>query len=72
MEAASTTMGSAVGVNLPMVLAAICAATISFLLVSAWQSTLVHAKNEEGGPAKITRCSFKLNFVKVIDRLLVS
>ena len=55
METTSTA-GHTAGLLIPVILAAICAAAVSFLAVSVWQSTLKHARGAAEGSTKDLKC----------------
>lgn len=44
------------GLLISVILAAICAAAFSFLAVSVWQSTLLHARGAAEGSTKGLKC----------------
>ncbi|KAL0038379.1 hypothetical protein WJX77_004264 [Trebouxia sp. C0004] len=52
MEAIAASAVHASGLLVPVTLAAICAAAISFLAISAWQSKLIHATGFKGDSTK--------------------
>ncbi len=59
MEAIATSAVHAFGLLVPVTLAAICAAAISFLAISVWQSKLVHATGFKGDPTKDIKYAHK-------------